>query len=132
MKKKNKNKLWSKSRLWSIDLYVPNRICWLYKKITFRNRNADEIRISKKALSQLKDKQVCNCLVNMHITMVKYKLVKTVKEAHIICDDIKFVCVKNPKNRWPNDVRLCEKQMRIGRCPYKIARILYPDKYKAK
>ena len=120
------------SRLWTVDLNVPTKTTWLFTKNTFSTKSGGKIRISKKALSQLKDKQVCNCLVNMRIEMVQYKLLKIVKQAHIICDDIKFVCTKNPNKKWPHDTRLCEEQMYKGKCPYKIAQILYPNAYKNK
>ena len=132
MKKKNTSKLCTVDRLWTVDLNVPMKTNWLFTRNTFSTKSGDKICVSKKVLSRLKDKQVCNCLINMRIEMEQYKVLKTVKQAHIICDDIKFACTKNPEKKWPHDVRLCEEQMRKGKCPYKIARILYPNAYKNK
>ena len=130
MKKTNRNKY----RLWSIDLDVPFRTNWIHKSGYFYTKNFSKLRITKKTISQIqKDSKVCNCLINMHIEMEQFTFPKGInipmaKKAHIICDDIKFDCCKKPGHSvWD-----CIDNMVKGKCPYKIARRLYPDKYQGR
>ena len=119
------------SRLWRVYVEVTPRTNWIFKKIQLRDKNANAILVSKKALSKIQDANVRNCLTNMNVEYKQYKIAsRTIKEAHITCDDIKFVCTKDPKKKWPNDVRLCEEQMCKGKCPYQIAKKLFPNAYK--
>ena len=83
---------------------------------------------------KLKDAKVCNCLTNMRIDTEQYNFtaagIPLIKKAHIICDDIKFHCTKKPEQH--HSIWDCIDNMCKGKCPYKIAHKLYPNKYKTK
>lgn len=122
-------------RLWSLDLNVQGNPSWIHRSGYFYDaRSYDKIRITKKTLSQLKDAKVCNCLINMRIDTEQYNFtaagIPLIKKAHIICDDIKFHCTKKPEQH--HSIWDCIDNMCKGKCPYKIAHKLYPNKYKTK
>lgn len=130
MSKKIKQQKKYSSRLWLVHIEVTTRKDWLFKRLTITDKNDKAILVSKKALSQIKE---CECLPNMTIECKQYKIdSKTVKQALIKCDDIKFTCTPNIETKWPNDVRMCIEKMCDGKCPYKIARLLFPNAYKDK
>ena len=118
------------SRLWTIDLNITGHPFWIHRSGVFYKKNYDKVRITKKTISRLKDAKVCICLINMHIETEQYKshcpLIPTIKMTHIICDDIKFLCTNKPEY----SVWTCIDNMRKGKCPYKIAKLLFPDSYK--
>ena len=119
------------SRLWTIDLNITGHPSWIHRSGYFYDaRSYDKIRITKKTLSQLKDAKVCNCLINMRIDTEQYNFtaagIPLLKKAHLICDDIKFHCTNKPDH----SICTCIDNMRKGKCPYKIAKLLFPDSYK--
>lgn len=120
------------SRLWTIDLNITGHPSWIHRSGIFYKKNYDKVRITKKTISRLKDAKVCNCLINMRIDTEQYNFtaagIPPIKKAHLICDDIKFHCTKKPEQH--HSIWDCIDNMSKGKCPYKIAKLLFPDSYK--
>ena len=90
--------------------------------ITLLDSRYKPMRISKKMLQKLKCLQ--NCLIDMRIHLMH-------KYADLICHDIHFDCMPSSQKKpiWQKNEK-CINMMRAGKCPYKIAKKLFPNAYK--
>ena len=98
-----------------------------YKKIHITAKNAEWVYLTKGTTTKLlntKKHDVCACLGNLSLKA------QDNNKLFFKFDSIAFnCCIRRPHT---DDVRTCIRKMRNGKCPYKIAKTLFPTVYKGK
>ena len=98
-----------------------------YKKVHVNDKNAESIYLTKGTVTKLlntKKHDACSCLGNLELE------IQDNNKLFFKFDSIAFDCYM--RRPYMDDVRTCIRKMRNGKCPYKIAKTLFPNVYKGK